>query len=235
MRELLKSVLPENTYSKFRTIYKEHVTEFKRDIYSEFGEDFVAAVLLGFKKDGLYVDIGAFQPKELSVTYYFYRKLNWSGITIEPNPAAREKFESQRPRDTFINQGVGNKEGSLAYYEFTDPTLNSFSSEVYEKNKDTFVTKRGIQVSPLHKILSEHIDEGRSIDLMNIDVEGLDREVLESNDWERFAPQVLIIEDHTFDPERPLNSEIVQFLKSKGYKLKANCLISLVFMKEGTR
>ena len=232
MRELLKSVLPEDTYSRFKDIYKEHITEYKRDIYSEFGEDFVAAVLLGFKKNGCYVDIGAFRPKELSVTYYFYRKLDWSGITIEPNPAAKELFETQRPRDKFINQGVSDCAGSLTYYEFSDPTLNSFSEEVYKNNESTFVDKKSIVVSPLHKILEENLPAGKEIDLMNIDVEGLDREVLESNDWTRFSPKVIVIEDHLFDPEKPLESEIVQFLKSKGYKLKANCLISLIFYKE---
>ncbi len=232
MRDLLKSVLPQDTYSRIRDIYKEHITEYKRDIYSEFGEDFVAAVLLGFKKDGLYVDIGAFRPKELSVTYYFYKKLGWSGITIEPNPAAKEKFETQRPRDCFINQGVGNREGILNYYEFKDPTLNSFSQEVYKNNEATFISKREIKVSPLRDILNENLKDAQEIDLMNIDVEGLDREVLESNDWDRFSPKILVIEDHLFDPEKPLDSEIVQFIKSKGYKLKANCFISLVFERE---
>lgn len=232
MRDLLKTVLPEDTYARVRDLYKEHITEYKRDIYSEFGEDFVAAVLLGFKKEGLYVDIGAFRPKELSVTYYFYKKLGWSGITIEPNPAASEKFATQRPRDTFVNQGVSDTESILNYYEFKDPTLNSFSEQVFKNNEATFVRKQEIKVSPLAKILEEHIPKGKEIDLMNIDVEGLDKEVLRSNDWERFAPRVLVIEDHLFDPEHPLESEIVQFLKSKNYRLKANCLISLVFLKE---
>jgi hypothetical protein len=111
MKDLLKSALPQHSYNRLRDIYKEYITEYKRDIYSEFGEDFIAAVLLGFKKEGFYVDIGAFRPKELSVTYYFYRKLGWSGITIEPNPTAKQKFEDQRPRDQFINQGVGLCEG----------------------------------------------------------------------------------------------------------------------------
>ncbi|MBC97399.1 MAG: SAM-dependent methyltransferase [Halobacteriovoraceae bacterium] len=232
MRELLKSVLPDDTYQRMKEIYKEHITEYRRDIYSEFGEDFVAAVLLGFKKNGTYVDIGAFRPKELSVTYYFYRKLGWSGITIEPNPAAKERFLTQRPKDKFIDQGVGETEDSLTYYEFQDPTLNSFSHEVFENNKDTFISKKEIKVSPLRNILNENLDTNAEIDLMNIDVEGLDKEVLRSHDWDKFPPKVLIIEDHEFDPEEPLKSEIVQFIKSKGYKLKANCLISLVFLKE---
>ena len=95
-----------------------------------------------------------------------------------------------------------------------------------------FLQKKTIPVQPLSAILKEHLPAGRQIDLMNIDVEGLDFEVLESNDWETFSPKVLVIEDHEFNPEKPLESKILQFLKSKGYSLKANCLISLVLVKE---
>lgn len=232
MRELAKTFFPKSTYEKLKTIYKEKVTHYKRDIYSEFGEDFIAAVLLGFKKEGFYVDVGAFRPKELSVTYYFYKKLGWSGVVVEPNPTASSLFSAQRPRDTFINQGVAGVKGNLTYYEFEDPTLNSFSEEVFRDNQKSFASQKSISVNTLEDILSTHVPEGKQIDLMNIDVEGLDFEVLRSNNWERFSPQILVIEDHSFQPEAPLESEIVQFMKSKGYMLKANCLISLVFQKK---
>lgn len=232
MKKLLKKYLTEEMYSTLKDNYKSLITDYKRDIYSEFGEDFIAAVLLGFKEDGTYVDIGAFRPKELSVTYYFYKKLGWSGIVIEPNPIAQSLFEKQRPKDTFVNMGVCNQAGELTYFEFKDPTLNSFSESAYEEYQETFVGKKQIEVRRLDDILSSHLKEGKAIDLMNIDVEGLDFEVLESNDWTRFAPKVLIIEDHLFNPEAPMDSKIVQFLKERGYSLKANCLISLVFMQD---
>lgn len=232
MKDIVKSILPKSLFEKAKTAYKEHITHYKRDIYSEFGEDFIAAVLLSFKRNGFYVDVGAFRPKELSVTYYFYKKLSWSGVIVEPNPTAKPLFLSQRPNDIFVNQGVASRSGDLTYYEFEDPTLNSFSEDVYNLNKSTFMTRKSIKVSPLYEILSEHVPEGKEIDLMNVDVEGLDLEVLRSNDWERFAPKILIVEDHQFDPEDPLKSEIVSFIKSKGYKLKANCFISLVFERE---
>lgn len=232
MKDFLKKLLPENTYQMLRTAYKENITHYQRDIYSEFGEDFTAAVLLGFKKNGFYVDVGAFKPKELSATYYFYKKLGWSGVVVEPNPTARKLFKSQRPRDIFVNKGVSNQTGELAYYEFQDPTLNSFSKSVYERNREIFVGKKRINVKSLKDILDENISYGQEIDLMNIDVEGLDYQVLESNDWTKYSPKVLIIEDHAFDPENPLKSRIVTFLKDKGYSLKASCLISLIFYKD---
>ena len=133
---------------------------------------------------------------------------------------------------TCPNQGIAKQNAKLIYYEFSNPTLNSFSEEVYNRNKAIYTDKKQIDVRPLREILEENVPAGTAIDLMNIDVEGLDFEVLESNDWDRFSPKILIIEDHTFNPEEPLSSRIVQYLKSKGYKLKANCLISLIFIRE---
>ncbi len=232
MIDFLREALPKNVFQGLRTFYKDKVTHYQRDIYSEFGEDFTAAVLLGFKKNGFYVDVGAFRPKELSVTYYFYKKLGWMGLIIEPNPAAKILFQTQRPRDIFLNMGVAQSGGDLTYYEFTNQTLNSFSEQVFKNNQATHTSKKMIPVQPLREILAKIIPQGTSIDLMNIDVEGLDFEVLESNDWNLFSPRVLVIEDHTFNPEAPLQSRTVQFLKEKGYKLKANCLISLIFIKD---
>lgn len=232
LKDIAESLLPKEVYQNLKKAYKENITEYKRDIYSEFGEDFIAAVLLSFKKNGFFVDVGAFRPKELSVTYYFYKKLNWSGLIIEPNPRAVKEFEEQRPRDKMINKGVALESGELTYYEFTDPTLNSFDPETFKRNESISVGSRTIPVEPLSKIFAQNIPDGQQIDLMNIDVEGLDLQALQSNDWEKYSPNIIIIEDHKFQPEMPLESEIVKFLKTKGYNLKANCLISLIFQKE---
>lgn len=232
LKNIAESLLPEGVYTNLKKAYKENITHYQRDIYSEFGEDYVAAVLLGFKKNGFFVDVGAYRPKELSVTYYFYKKLNWNGLIIEPNPAAVGEFKSQRPRDIMINKGVAQNEGELTYFKFKTPTLNSFEPKSKEMFKDQFIESQKIKVEPLKKILEENVPEGRTIDLLNVDAEGLDIDVIQSNDWERFSPKVILIEDHKFHPEKPLESEVVQFLKSKGYVLKANCLVTLVFMKE---
>jgi FkbM family methyltransferase len=232
LKDIAESLLPQDIYKSLKRVYKENITEYKRDIYSEFGEDFIAAVLLSFKKDGFFVDVGAFRPKELSVTYYFYRKLNWNGLIVEPNPKAVKEFQEQRPKDKMINKGVAKEAGELTYYKFTDPTLNSFDPETFKKNESISIGTETIPVEPLSKILEENVPAGKQIDLMNIDVEGLDLQALESNNWDKFSPTVIIIEDHKFQPENPMESQIVQFLKEKGYTLKANCLISLVFQKQ---
>ena len=46
----------------------------------------------------------------------------------------------------------------------------------------------------LKSVLREHVDKDQTIDFMSIDVEGHEKQVLLSNDWQAFRPKVLCIE-----------------------------------------
>ena len=59
---------------------------------------------------------------------------------------------------------------------------------------------------------------------MNVDVEGHDLEVLESNDWQRFRQRVIVVEDEGLDPREPA---IVNTMKTHGYELCAQNVIIL--------
>jgi hypothetical protein len=43
-------------------------------------------------------------------------------------------------------------------------------------------------------LLDEYLPAGTGIDLLTVDVEGLDYEVLHSNDWARFTPDFVLVE-----------------------------------------
>ena len=58
---------------------------------------------------------------------------------------------------------------------------------------------------------------------MNVDVEGHDFEVLESNDWKRFRP-IIVVEDEVLEPRE---SQIVRMLNDHGYELCAQNVIIL--------
>ena len=59
---------------------------------------------------------------------------------------------------------------------------------------------------------------------MNVDVEGHDYEVLESNDWQRFRPKLIVVEDEGLDAGQ---SQIVRAMKALGYELCAQNVIIL--------
>jgi hypothetical protein len=64
---------------------------------------------------------------------------------------------------------------------------------------------------------------------MTIDVEGLDLDVLESNDWSRFRPLCLLVEATQFNLENPRAAPIHSFLESHNYELFAKTFNTLFY------
>lgn len=68
----LKSILPERWYLRYIKPLQMHIVQ-SRGIrtYSQEGEDRLTDRLLGGRKNGFYIDIGAHHPRRFSNTYYF--------------------------------------------------------------------------------------------------------------------------------------------------------------------
>lgn len=192
--------------------------------FSQSGEDTTLDKLLGYKKRGFYVDIGAYDPYRFSNTMRFYQR-GWRGINIEPDPERFKSFVSLRSRDTNLNVGIASKEGALEYFAMDPPTLSTFSqSQARSYVKDGFILrkKQKIRVKTLKNVLGQYAKK-KKIDFLSLDVEGFEMEVLKSHDWKKFRPKFLCIETAVDDNKGKKTSKIKNtvglFLKSKGYML----------------
>ncbi len=232
----------ERVLSKVPPKYRQDLVDIKNTLwgayrqihYSQSGEDIVIARLLS-GNTGYYVDVGANHPYRYSNTYLLYRR-GWHGLNIDPYEKAIHSFRSVRPRDTSLVLGIAQTESTLPYYQFADPAFNTFSSEAAtEARKRTWLTELptlSVPVRPLGEVIAEHLPPNTSIDFLNVDTEGYDLEVLKSNDWTRYMPRVISVEDHTFNPNTPTASETYRFLQTHGYTLYAYTGLSLIFIIE---
>ncbi len=192
--------------------------------YSQAGEDRLIDHLLGRPNDGFYVDVGAHHPDRLSNTRRFYQR-GWQGINIEPNPDWCRVFEARRPRDTNLNLGVAAAENVLTYREMDARALSTFSGDAAQQAVSMGAKTLRISevpVMPLSAILAEHAPD-LVIDFMSIDTEGFDLEVLESNDWKRWRPQVICIEavSETDVRNEPVLRQHDAFFARLGYERRA--------------
>jgi FkbM family methyltransferase len=203
--------------------------------FSQMGEDMIVRKLFERNQSGFYVDIGAYHPKQFSNTYYFYIQ-GWRGITIEAMPGSSEEFKSIRPRDKHIEIGISDKKQKIPFYIFDQPALNTFSkSHALQQQKKTgykIIKQIQVKLERLDTVLEKNIPAHTEIDLMSIDVEGMDLAVLFSNNWKKFLPKVIIVEDATFSILNPQKSKIYTFLIKKGYKLVGITDVSLVFTQK---
>ncbi|MCS6954957.1 MAG: FkbM family methyltransferase [Candidatus Calescibacterium sp.] len=75
-----------------------------------------------------------------------------------------------------------------------------------------------LEVKPLSEILDDYLPKNTDIDFMNIDVEGMDLEVLETNDWDKYRPKIILVEILNISSIEDLTKhEITKFLQKKGY------------------
>jgi FkbM family methyltransferase len=200
--------------------------------YSQDGEDMILRRLFEGQKFGFYVDIGAHHPFRFSNTCYFYR-LGWRGINVDPNPDGIKAFRKARPLDTNLCIGVSDTVGSLCYHVFNEPALNTFDAALAAERTDLadyrLLEKREVPVRRLDELLSEQLRHGQVIDFLSIDVEGLDLQVLKSNDWNRFRPAVLLVEARAADVNQLAIDPINAFATSAGYRLVAKTLNTLIY------
>lgn len=190
--------------------------------YSQDGEDVVLRSMLGERPGGFYIDIGALHPTRFSNTKLFY-DAGWQGINIEPSPRGCETFSQQRQRDINLNLGVSSASGTLQFYAFDEPALNTFDkvrAETLEKTTRYRIRERmNVKVSRLDEIITEYAPN-KYIDFMNIDVEHHEMSVLESNDWEKYRPEVLLVEILDFKLETLFENPIHKFLTSRDYRFE---------------
>lgn len=223
---------PQNFYFYSKSIFEHHQVSFSQE-----GEDRILERIFAHKNDGFYVDIGAHHPQRFSNTYKFYLK-GWRGINIDAMPGSMDLFQFIRPRDINLEVAIAKESGYFLYYVYNEPALNTFSKETYEQRLQAIgfsqryhlLEKIEVKAFPLSDVLDNYLPKDQNIDLMSVDVEGLDYDVLTSNNWDKYRPEVVIAEELNLSSiASALNSPIANFLLTKGYKLFAKTVNSLIF------
>jgi FkbM family methyltransferase len=214
-------------------LYSKQSYNYHNISFSQEGEDLILARFIGEKKEGFYIDVGAHHPQRFSNTYLFYLK-GWKGINIDAMPKSMKAFQECRPRDINLEKAISDTSEQLVYYSFEEPALNGFNKKVVDEYTDLgipVISETIIKTFTLFEVLEKYLPVNQGIDFLSIDVEGLDYQVLSSNDWEIYRPKFVLIEILSLDKsfESLNNSDIVLFMKQNKYKLCAKSFNSLIF------
>jgi FkbM family methyltransferase len=195
--------------------------------YSQFGEDILLQKFFP-EGSGHYVDVGANHPIRNSNTHLLYKR-GWSGINIDPDPFSIALLKNKRKRDINLQCGIGDK-GSQTLYRFSDSRVNTFSEDAAKehiKNGLQLLEKLPISMYPLSEILEKN--PLPSFDVLTVDAEGFDLKVLQSNDWDRYRPTLVLAESWYFDMSNPGEDKVYALLFSKGYQLIARAGYTSIF------
>lgn len=190
--------------------------------FGYLAEDVIAARLLeSHLRKGFYVDVGCNHPVKLSNTLTLYFA-GWRGINIDANPAVVERMRRLRPGDVVVCSLVGQPGASHEFVMFAQDELSTADplfAERWAKSADV-VQRVALQSRSLTDILREH-GAPAAFEFLNIDVEGMELEVLQSLDFTQFQPRLIALEIHGFDAGNPDSSAAIRFLSARGYRLRA--------------
>ena len=161
--------------------------------YAQNYEDVMLWRALKHVENGFYIDVGANDPVADSVTKAFYDR-GWRGINIEPLPVHCDGLRSQRPRDVTLCCAAGEAAGEIEIYDCDVRGWASGDKTVAERHarEGHQGLWRRVPMRTLADICHEHV--AGPIHFLKIDVEGMEKQVIDGADFTRFRPWIVVVE-----------------------------------------
>ncbi|MGD8780746.1 MAG: FkbM family methyltransferase [Ignavibacteria bacterium] len=232
MIKKVREIIPKKIRKNLQTKIFNCGSLYAQKTFSQEGEDLILRKFFARRNEGFYVDVGAHHPKRFSNTYHFY-KLGWRGINIDATPGSMKLFDKFRPRDINLEIPVSDKNETLEYYIFDDPALNTFSKEISDKRIEEgyykLVNTVRLSTQSLNSIFDSYLPQDTNIDFLTIDVEGFELPILQSMDFMKYRPNVILVEAIESSLDKILNGNLNKLLKSNKYAFFAKTFNTLFF------
>ena len=208
--------------------------------FAQCGEDVIVVALLkalsstqGFDLESeRYLEIGANHPVATSATYLLYKELGMRGVLVEANASLVPNLERARPGDTVIHRAVHVGDADrVEFFISNQNELSSLSRDFVETWKSGSVGLRVLEIVPacrMNSVLEEFFPDRPPI-YLSVDVEGLDLDLLQDLDWERWRPAIVQAEpSEHFAPGNA--TRIKSFMERLDYVVVAKTDVNLIFV-----
>lgn len=234
-REQLQELREQGAFAEL--VANEHVI---KKSTAQSGEDMISeyiARVLGKKLDDVtYLDLGANHAKLYSNTYHFYQK-GVRGVLVEANPALIGELKFYRSGDVILNRCIASTSGeTVDFYVLNGDGLSTPDKEGAEAAIRENPALKIEQVVPvktitIDEILDTYFDKTPTI--INLDIEGEEMNILNSFDFTKHRPLIMIIETIPYRKHLVVglkNQKIVDFMESKNYIEYAFTGINSIFL-----
>ncbi len=193
-----------------------------RGSYSQSGQDrWVLSELMG-KRDGFFLDIGAFDGKSFSNTYLLEKKFGWHGICVEPSDASFRRLQKTRTcicdhsllwkEETDVEFIDAGEYGGVAS-ELSEPYLRLMERCLGVSRSSRIPVKR--RTSTVADVLRRHAAPA-CIDYLSIDTQGSEYEILQGFPFAVHHVRTLTVEHWN---QREKRDKIRTLLTRNGYVL----------------
>lgn len=193
--------------------------------YSQDAQDrFLHEHVFHHFRNGYFVDVGAYDGKNINNTLFYENTYGWTGMNFEPLPPIYARLIKNRPKCLNFNFAINDKEGEFDFYNNTQMTTMLSGLVVHydprhknrldQANADDHNATSLIRVRarPLRDIFEEH--KVKRVNYLSIDVEGAEKAVLDSIDFDKVFIDVIGFENNYNDSA---TENIKKMLESKGF------------------
>lgn len=188
--------------------------------YGATGEDVLINKIFNEKK-GFYIDVGALHPINGSLTYNLYRK-GWKGLNLDIVDNNIKLFKIFRKRDASLKIAVSKEKGFIKSYIFNSGsglnTLEKKWADKWSRSLNINYRVEKIKKNSLNNLIKEY-KIPKSVELLNIDVEGHELDVLKGTNLKIFRPKIIAIEIHVKKTEDIFKTKVYGVLKKYNYDL----------------
>lgn len=190
---------------------------------SQAGQDQIVDRIFKGKRDGTFVDVGAYDGISGSNSLFFEKWRGWSGVMVEPVAMQRTRAAAQRTAPC-LPYAVSGENGTASFMAVTEGyTQMSGLLDLY----DTELLDR-VRADPRHseqmitvetRTLNAILDEAglANPDFVSLDIEGGELAALAAFDFENHRVGAWAIENNTG------SADIADLMRAKGYNLVEFC------------
>ena len=185
--------------------------------YAQNYEDVMLLRALAGVQRGFYIDVGAQDPVNDSVTKMFYER-GWHGINIEPVWHWYERLLADRPHDINLQLAVSDGPGQLHLFEVVDSGLSTTDPEFAQRHAQAGFR---IRESDVNCVTLDHIcetHEVRDVHFLKIDCEGAETAALRGISLNRIRPWIILLEATEPNSQKPAYAEWEPLLLQRGYQ-----------------
>jgi hypothetical protein len=218
-RKILEPLLPTYILRKLLGLYGLIKPSTKS--YSQKGEDILVDAFFNRRNDAYYLDIGCYHPRWISNTHILYKR-GWHGTAVDIDQYKLSFFKMMRGRKVNVIQravvGFGESGSIAKVFKFRTKLgwsdIDTLDKKVAEDKRKSgwgeYIEEKVVMIS-----INDLLSSLPHVDFLNIDVEGLDNEIIMALDLKKYKIEVILFEDKEFFG----GSEIIQKkLQNNGYE-----------------
>jgi FkbM family methyltransferase len=199
---------PKGRGGKLRTDLDRYAPK----VYSEGNEEVIIRHFFADRRNGFFLDVGAYDYKDKSNTYYLEKNLGWRGIAIDANAEFAQGYLENRPNTRFFAVFVSDRSDEMAdFYIVRDPGHLTKSTAVPSFIEGRKSEKKVIPTVKLDDLLAKL--DVRKVDFFNLDIELWEPHALAGFDIEKYRPDLVCVEAHP-----PVQLQLLKYFGEHGYR-----------------